>query len=424
MIETLRNSQVPPAPHYTASRYILEKLAFKATKNLSEAKMHAKLDELVGAVHPKSSREALFYSGAVVPSHLLQLLELFKEVVTAPLVTRADLREIRSVVEYELMEMKNKPDELLPELIMGPALYSRYATRDEADTVHVDFNSILGVPTDLEGMTVEGVMDFWKAICVPENMIVVGAGMQHGELYNAAADTFGALEGMEGALDGQVPQQGEPVKYVGGSNYIENEEVPLTHMAIGFEGAAASSEKSFALAVLQMLMGGGSSFSAGGPGKGMYSRLYTQVLNRYHWIESCKVFNFGYRSTGIFGIHGSAVPSQARDLANVLMEQLHGMTASLTQIELGRAKNQVKSAVLMGLESRMIELEDLADQISHLGRYLSPREICDKVDSVSAEELQATARELLRSKPTVVAYGPLHRTPPYDMILKWNQLRR
>lgn len=34
-------------------------------------------------------------------------------------------------------------------------------------------------------------------------------------------------------------------------------------------------------AVLNMMMGGGGSFSAGGPGKGMFTRLYLNVLNRY-----------------------------------------------------------------------------------------------------------------------------------------------
>ena len=37
---------------------------------------------------------------------------------------------------------------------------------------------------------------------------------------------------------------------------------------------------------LQMMLGGGLSFSAGGPGKGLYSRLYTNVLNRNHWVQS------------------------------------------------------------------------------------------------------------------------------------------
>ena len=35
-----------------------------------------------------------------------------------------------------------------------------------------------------------------------------------------------------------------------------------------------------AMCVVQILLGGGDSFSAGGPGKGMYSRLYRELLNR------------------------------------------------------------------------------------------------------------------------------------------------
>jgi len=36
--------------------------------------------------------------------------------------------------------------------------------------------------------------------------------------------------------------------------------------------------------VLQTLMGGGGSFSAGGPGKGMFSKLYTDVLNKFDFF--------------------------------------------------------------------------------------------------------------------------------------------
>ena len=36
------------------------------------------------------------------------------------------------------------------------------------------------------------------------------------------------------------------------------------------------------------MMGGGGSFSAGGPGKGMYTRLYTRVLNKVFETSICK----------------------------------------------------------------------------------------------------------------------------------------
>ena len=53
--------------------------------------------------------------------------------------------------------------------------------------------------------------------------------------------------------------------------------------------------------VLNTLMGGGGSFSAGGPGKGMYTRLYLQVTG-----TSCSSFctlDFTYRLLVLLVVH-------------------------------------------------------------------------------------------------------------------------
>lgn len=49
---------------------------------------------------------------------------------------------------------------------------------------------------------------------------------------------------------------------------------------IGLEGTSYNDEDFIPLCVLNMIMGGGGSFSAGGPGKGMFARLYLNVLNK------------------------------------------------------------------------------------------------------------------------------------------------
>lgn len=376
--------------------------------------MHAKLDELVGSVQAKCRRESLLYSGAIVPTQLRQLLGLLRDVITLPVITEADLRLMSTVFAYEVQELRSKPEELVIELVHGPAFYP-----SEGGLAEMNWNSVLGVQGDLAVCTPTRILEWWHRQAIPARMIVAGTGMPSGDLYNAAMDTFGVLERRS---EPAYSNDGQFVSYRGGHNYVENEECPLLHVAIGFQGCAASAERAFPLAILHMLMGGGSSFSAGGPGKGMYSRLYTQVLNRHHWIESCRVFDAFYRHTGLFGIQGSALPSHARDLVEVLLEQMRAMTEPLTPDELTRAKNQVKSNLLMGLESRTLELEDLADQVSYLGEnYRSPRELCERIDQVSGEELQTAARELLAGRPTVVAYGSLHRMPSYESILRWHQ---
>jgi len=417
LIETPANAHLPPVFGNTGASFILEKLAFKATRNLTEQKMHIRLDELLGTVQAKARRESILYSGAIVPSQLENLLSLLREVSSNPLITEEDLTTMNTIVTYELDELRNKPDELLPEMAHGPAFYSKYSLEDGP----IDWNSILGLPVELQHCTINSVMDYWQKCFTASNMIILGTGMPHGILHNAAVDTFGSLE--------QSPKTNntsdtQPLSYCGGFNYVTNDDLPLVHVAIAFEGCPAASPRAYSLAILHMLMGGGSSFSAGGPGKGMYSRLYTQVLNRYHWIESARIFSNFYRDTGLFGIHGSALPSNTRDLVEVLLKQLYSMTEPLTPEELSRAKNQVKSSLLMGLESRLTELEDLADQVSYLqSKYRSMRHLCEQIDRVTNEDLQSTAKELLQSKPTVVAYGPLHRMPPYEMISKWHNSR-
>ena len=66
------------------------------------------------------------------------------------------------------------------------------------------------------------------------------------------------------------------------SNIAPGTPIPeLAHVILALESCGHQDADFIPFAVLNMLMGGGGSFSAGGPGKGMYTRLYLNVLNRY-----------------------------------------------------------------------------------------------------------------------------------------------
>lgn len=394
--------------------FVLEKLAFTATRNWSETQMQTRLDQLVGLASAKASREHLLFSAAVMPTQVVEVMEMLSEVATAPAVRQEDLREIKEVVRYQIAELFNKPDELMPEMAHGPAFYAGSDGAWDRDA-----NSLLAHSSLVDSLRVEDVHELHgKIMAHPENVVVLGAGIEHERLLAAASKTIGSF-----VFPAHVPVAvSTPLHYLGGHNYVENAEMPLTHVSLAFEGAPAADADSYALAILQMLLGGGGSFSAGGPGKGMYSRLYTLVLNRYHWVECARVFNFAYRHTGLFGIHGTSLPSHARELVQVLLSQLRTMASNLTGQELARAKNQVKSAIFMGLESRVTQTEDLADQVYHFGRAVGASEICSRIDAVTEGDLEKVAKRVVASVPTVAAYGPLHKMPDYGTIRSWCQM--
>lgn len=102
----------------------------------------------------------------------------------------------------------------------------------------------------------------------------------------------------------QIARSGPPVV---GPNPLPE----LTHIVLALESCSyLEKEDFFAFAVLNSLMGGGGSFSAGGPGKGMYTQLYVNVLTQNHWVYSALAQNHVYSDTGIFCLEGSAHPSK------------------------------------------------------------------------------------------------------------------
>ena len=173
----------------------------------------------------------------------------------------------------------------------------------------------------------------------------------------------------------------------------------ISHIHLAFESLPISSSSIYALATLQTLLGGGGSFSAGGPGKGMYSRLYTNVLNQYGWVENCIAFNHAYTDSGIFGISASCGTQYTMRMLDVMCRELSLLGSEtgfgrLTEVEVKRAKNQLKSSLLMNLESRMVELEDLGRQVQVHGRKVGVKEMIQKIDDVSMPELRKVAREV------------------------------
>ena len=175
----------------------------------------------------------------------------------------------------------------------------------------------------------------------------------------------------------------------------------FTYVYVAFESPPVSSPDIYALATLQILLGGGGSFSAGGPGKGI-TRLYTNVLNQYGWVESCVGFSNSYSDSGVFGI-GAAVRTDATHaIVDVICRELallaYDGRQGITKIEADRAKKQLKSSLLMNLESRIVEMDDLGKQVALQGFKTPIKEMCDRIDALTIADLRGLAERIIRGR--------------------------
>ena len=198
---------------------------------------------------------------------------------------------------------------------------------------------------------------------------------------------------------------------------LNHPDSPMSYAALAFDTAGWHDDDLVPVCVLQTLLGGGDSFSAGGPGKGMYSRLYTNVLNRFYWVESATAFTSLHNDAGLLGIYGATTPEHTSNLLAILCNQfLRIATQPVHEVELSRAKNQLKSSVLMNLETRSILYEDIGRQLLTYGHRECPQSVCAKIDRVSENDLLRVAKRAVSTVPSVVYYGDLARFPTYEQV--------
>jgi len=208
--------------------------------------------------------------------------------------------------------------------------------------------------------------------------------------------------------------------YTGGASSVKKETMEgFTRVALAFELGGWHSDDLVPTCVLQTLLGGGNSFSAGGPGKGMYSRLYRQVLNKYYWAESAEAFTAFHGESGLFGLSASCIPSKSRDATLVLAEQLNKLKTELvTDEEIDRARNMLKCNVLTQLESRLVLFEDMGRQVLTYGHREDTETMCRKIDSVTKEDLRELAQRAMAKPPTIASVGDdVSIVPGYDEVV-------
>jgi processing peptidase subunit alpha len=80
-------------------------------------------------------------------------------------------------------------------------------------------------------------------------------------------------------------------------------------------------------------------------------------------------------------------------------------------IALSRARNRLKSSVLMNLESRLVLGDDMARQVATYGERQTASDVCSRIDAVTSDDLIRIAKRGLNNSPSVVAYGDLTHIP-------------
>jgi predicted Zn-dependent peptidase len=88
----------------------------------------------------------------------------------------------------------------------------------------------------------------------------------------------------------------------------------------------------------------------------------------------------------------------------------------LTEIELNRAKAQMKAGLLMSLESTSARCEQLAQHLLIHGTPFDPPEMVRRIEAVDDAAIRRVVARWRSAPPTLAALGPLSRLEEFDLL--------
>lgn len=390
-------------PSQSGSSALLECLAFKSTHYRSSTRIQQEVEKIGSNIMANASREQMSYTTDCLKTHAPAALELLCDSVLNPLLLPDEIDDQKARLQY-LLSSKEAHTTLLIEKLVQGAYQGALGNPLIPDAERVAIGTA-------SGLSSSDLRAFVGTNYVGNRMILTASGLDHAKLVDL-------VKPMLMSVPAGVPVPEPSSRYQGAYVHLPGSNPqPSAILAFEYQGGWRDVKGAVAMTVLTYLLGGGSSFSSGGPGKGMHSRLYTRVLSQYHWAHSCSSFNSTFNDSGLVGIQGSCDPRHVTTLVNVMCSELELVAKAVNRVELERAKRAAVSIICNALESKATSSEDIGRQYLTYGRRISGAEYVQMIESLTPNDLSDFVTKLLESKPSLAVHGDNAESVKYSQVL-------
>lgn len=367
--------------------HFLEHMVFKGTRNRDARAIAEEIEAVGGHLNAHTSREYTAFYAKVLKENLPLATDIIADLLQNATLDDEELSRERTVVIQEIMQANDTPDDIIFDRFQETAFPGQPLGR-----------SVLGSPERIGAMTRDVLLGYMRDHYGAPRMILAAAGrVDHDELLALAQSAFADLPAA-------VTSEREPAEYRGGE-WREERDLEQVHLVLGFPGLGFRHPDFHAMSVLSTILGGG-----------MSSRLFQEAREKRGLVYSIYTFPAAYTDTGLFGVYAGTGEQEAEELVPLVCNELANVARNITIEELARARAQLRSGLLMSLESTSSRCEQLARQVMVFDRPIPVAETVAKIEAVEIAAVCQTAERLIASAPTMAVIGPISKVPPLTEV--------
>jgi len=376
-------------PGLFGASHFIEHLLFKGTETRTTAELAEEMDQLGGQINAFTTKECTCFYARVLDLNLRRTVDLLADMFFRSRFRDVDIEAERGIISEEIDMYEDSPEDLVSELL--------FETVFAPSTLA---SPILGTKESLGALTRDGLLGYKAAHYTPGRLVIALSG-------NFTAADLDYLRGMFASMSPGTPAMPEPAVYTPAIT-LREKPIEQNHLCFLLPGLAMDSEDRHAAQLLLNILGGG-----------MSSRLFQTVRETHGLCYNIYSFGASYRDLGTIGIYTAlSAETEAKALA-LIMDTLRNLQSEgVTIEELDRAREQVKSNVLMSLESTSARMNSLGKGELYRGHIPTPEEIIACYDAVNCTDMLEIAQRLIDFEHlSFSAVGPVGDEAKYRKLL-------
>ena len=352
--------------------HFVEHMVFKGTTSRTSQQIAREVDTIGGNLDAFTSKETICFNIKVLDENVAPALDVLSDLVLHPTFHPDELVREQGVILEEIKMDEDNPDYLVHEIFTQNFWKNNALGRP-----------ILGTNKTVASFDQPTVLTYYADTFTPRNLVFSAAGnLEHDGFVARVEQQFSSLSAssVEGSAQG-VP---EALPHITLKRKKSLEQVQL---CLGVPAPPVHSPDRYGVYLLNTILGGG-----------MSSRLFQTIREDQGLAYSIYSEMSPFRDTGSLCVYaGTSVDKTEKLLRLTLAELSRLKDETISEAELKRAKDQLKSNIVIGLESSGSRMSNLARQQMYFGRFFGIEEIVDEIDSVGPEQIYRLAQELFQT---------------------------